>query len=64
MRMSKISLSDDAGGRGAADPVSAIYARVRDDATGRHKDSYTWAELLALAGQDFSVRLFAKNNQP
>jgi DNA replication licensing factor MCM7 len=57
MRMSKISLTDEAGGRGGVDAISAIYSRVRDDATARRKATYTWAELTALAGQDFTVRV-------
>jgi hypothetical protein len=56
MRMSKISLTDEAGGRGGVDAISAIYSRVRDDATAHRKATYTWAELTALAGQDFTVR--------
>lgn len=56
MRMSKISLSDEAGGRGGVDAISAIYSRVRDDATARKKATYSWAELTSLAGQDFTVR--------
>lgn len=56
MRMSKISLTDEAGGRGGVDAISAIYSRVRDDATARRKATYAWAELTALAGQDFTVR--------
>ncbi len=56
MRMSKISLSDEAGGRGGVDAISAIYSRVRDDAITRRKATYTWAELTSLSGQDFSVR--------
>ena len=57
MRMSKISLTDEAGGRGGVDAISAIYSRVRDDATARRKATYAWAELTALAGQDFTVRV-------
>jgi hypothetical protein len=57
MRMSKISLTDEAGGRGGVDAISAIYSRVRDDATAHRKATYAWAELTALAGQDFTVRL-------
>lgn len=56
MRMSKISLSDEAGGRGGVDAISAIYSRVRDDAIACRKATYTWAELTSLSGQDFSVR--------
>lgn len=56
MRMSKISLTDEAGGRGGVDAISAIYSRVRDDATAKRQATYTWAELTSLAGQDFTVR--------
>ena len=57
MRMSKISLSDEAGGRGATDVISAIYSRIRDDA-GRHKQAtYSWSQLTALfTGKDYTVR--------
>lgn len=55
MRMSKISLSDEAGGPGQVDAISAIYSRIRDDAQRRRKDTYGWADLIALTGQDFSV---------
>lgn len=58
MRMSKISLSDEAGGPGHVDAVSAIYSRIRDDAQRRRKDQYAWAELLALTGQDFTVATY------
>ena len=53
--MSKISLSDEAGGPGQVDAISAIYSRIRDDAQRRRKDTYGWADLIALTGQDFSV---------
>lgn len=53
--MSKISLSDEAGGPGQVDAISAIYSRIRDDAQRRRKDTYGWADLVALTGQDFSV---------
>lgn len=56
MRMSKVSLFDDEAHAPAADPVSAVYGRLRDDAQRTRRETYTWADLLALLGQSFSVR--------
>lgn len=56
MRMSKISLSDEAGGRGATDVISAIYSRIRDDAGRQKQATYSWPQLTALfTGKDYTV---------
>ena len=41
MKMSKISLSDEEGGRGGIDVISAIYSRIRDDASRNKQATYT-----------------------
>lgn len=56
MRMSKASLFDDEARGGGAEAVDAVYARLRDDAQRTRRESYTWADLLQLLGQAFSVR--------
>ena len=56
MRMSKVSLFDDEACGAAVDPVSAVYARLRDDAQRTRRGSYAWPDLLQLLGQSFSVR--------
>lgn len=54
--MSKISLSDEAGGRGVTDVVSAIYSRIRDDAGRQKQATYSWPQLTALfTGKDYTV---------
>ena len=56
MRMSKISLSDEDGGRGGTDVISAVYSRIRDDATRNKQATYTWPQLTALfTGKDYTV---------
>ena len=56
MRMSKISLLDEEGGRGSTDVVSAIYSRIRDDASRSKQATYTWPQLTALlTGMDCTV---------
>lgn len=62
MRMSKHSLLDDAytgGGnnnaaRARADPVSAVYGTLRDDAQRTGRLTYAWDDLVALLGRQFS----------
>jgi hypothetical protein len=56
MRMSKVSLFDDEARGPGEDPVSAVYARLRDDAQRTRRGTYTWADLLALLGPSFAVR--------
>lgn len=53
MRMSKISLSDNESGTGQKDVISTIYSRIRDNAQEQRKDQYAWAEILAVAGNEF-----------
>ena len=56
MRMSKISLSDEDGGRGGTDVISAVYSRIRDDASRNKQATYTWPQLTALfTGKDYTV---------
>lgn len=55
MRISKLSLTGETDG--GVDAIEAIYSRVCDDASAHRKRTYTWAELTALAGPDFTVRL-------
>ena len=56
MKMSKISLSDEEGGRGGIDVISAIYSRIRDDASRNKQATYTWPQLTALfTGKSYSV---------
>lgn len=56
MRMSKISLSDEAGGGGATDVISAIYSSIRDDAGRQKQATYSWPQLTALfTGKDYTV---------
>ena len=51
MTMSKISLHDDEGRRKTvADPISAIYGRIREDILRHEKDTYSWEEVVALCG--------------
>lgn len=67
MRMSKISLSDEAGGRGVTDVVSAIYSRIRDDAGRQKQATYSWPQLTALfTGKDYTVcsQPWLPNHQP
>ena len=60
MRMSKHSLLDDAytaGGNGnaaraRADPTSAIYGSIRDDAQRSGRLTYRWDDLVALLGRN------------
>ena len=66
MRMSKHSLLDDAytgaGGanagtnaaRARADPASAIYGSIRDDAQRSRRLTYGWGDLVSLLGRHFS----------
>jgi DNA replication licensing factor MCM7 len=62
MRMSKHSLLDDAytGGnnnnaaRARADPTSAIYGSIRDDAQRTRRLTYRWDDLVALLGRRFT----------
>ena len=56
MKMSKISLSDEEGARGGIDVISAIYSRIRDDASRNKQATYTWPQLTALfTGKGYSV---------
>ena len=56
MRMSKISLSDEDGGRSGTDVISAVYSRIRDDASRNKQATYTWPQLTALfTGKDYTV---------
>ena len=68
MRMSKHSVLDDAytvGGAGGAnggtnaararaDPASAIYGSIRDDAQRTRRLTYSWGDLVSLLGRHFS----------
>jgi DNA replication licensing factor MCM7 len=53
LKMSKSSLLDDAGGERAADPVSQVFARIRQHAERTRRAAYTWAELVDLLGTQF-----------
>lgn len=55
-RMSKYSLLEDDGNTRVQDPISAVYCAIRDDALKSGKHTYTWRDLVALLGRDFSVR--------
>ena len=66
MRMSKHSLLDDsytgggnnggnnAAARARADPISAVYGTIRDDAQRTGRLTYCWDDLVALLGRQFS----------
>jgi len=64
MRMSKVSLFDDEARGPGEDPVSAVYARLRDDAQRTRRSTYTWADLLALLGPSFAVRRGRSDQRP
>lgn len=56
MRMSKHSLLEEGGAARVQDPVSAVYCAIRDDAQKNERYTYTWSDLVALLGRDFTVR--------
>lgn len=58
-RMSKYSLMEEEGTTRVQDPISAVYCAIRDDALKSGKQTYTWRDLVALLGRDFSVRRLA-----
>ena len=55
LKMSKSSLFEDAGGERAADPVSQVFARIRQHAERTRRDAYSWADLTDLLGTAFKV---------
>lgn len=59
LRMSKASLYDDAGRDRAVDPVSAVFARIRQHAERTGAPRLSWAELMDLLGTSFKVRAWA-----
>jgi hypothetical protein len=61
MRMSKVSLLDNAGqAQNQRDPVSMVYEALRDDALRTRKQTYTWEDLMVLLGHKFTVRAFKR----
>jgi DNA replication licensing factor MCM7 len=56
LRMSKSSLYDEAEAGRAQDPISEIFARVRQHAERTQRNSYSWADLVDLLGTSFRVR--------
>ena len=64
MRMSKMSLYEDAGTSAEADPVLAVYAAIRDNAVASGKRTYAWPDLVTLLGRSFSVRAFVLQLHP
>lgn len=51
MQMSKFSLYEDKDApRGAEDPISAIYGRIREDILLNKKETFSWDEVVALCG--------------
>ena len=56
MRASKKSLFEACEhNQQQADPLSAIYASLRDDSQARGKHTYVWAELLSMFQRRFTV---------
>jgi DNA replication licensing factor MCM7 len=53
MKMSKASLFDDGGAERAQDPISQVYARIRQHAERTGKNTYSWADLTDLLGTNF-----------
>ena len=57
MVMSKDSLHEAGDrGRGPEDPISAIYARLREDIVRNNKETYSWDEVVGLCG-NYTVSL-------
>ena len=57
MKMSKASLFEDGGAERAQDPISQIFARIRQHAERTGRDSYSWADLMDLLGTSFRVSM-------
>lgn len=55
MKMSKASLYEDGGAERAQDPVSQVFARIRQNAERTGRNSYSWADLVDLLGTSFKV---------
>lgn len=55
MKMSKVSLFEDGGAERAQDPISQIFARIRQHAERTGRNSYSWADLVDLLGTSFRV---------
>lgn len=57
MKMSKSSLFDDGGAERAQDPISQVFARIRQHAERTGKESYSWADLTDFLGTSFRVSI-------
>lgn len=55
MKMSKASLFDDGGVERVVDPISQIFARVKQHAERTGTVTYSWADLMDLLGTSFNV---------
>ena len=55
LRMSKSSLFEDGGAERAADPISQIFARIRQHAERTKRGAYSWGDLLEFLGTAFRV---------
>lgn len=53
IRMSKSSLYDDNEAGRAQDPISEIFAKIRQHAERTQRTSYSWADLVELLGTAF-----------
>lgn len=58
MKMSKASLYEDGGVERAQDPISQVFARIRQHAERTGRTTYSWADLTDLLGTAFRVSAF------